>query len=958
VPKSFYIIDGHAQIYRAYFAPFRDLTGPTGEPTKATFVFTQWLINLVQARRPDYLAMTIDSGGDEGVFRKEIYPEYKANRKPPPDDFAPQEGRILQIVRDAGIPIFAKPGFEADDLIATMAKRLCQEDWEVFVVSKDKDLRQIIRPCVVMYDMQSGQVTDAARMAQEQGYGPDKAIDVQTLMGDAIDNVPGIPGVGPKTAAMLVNKYGSAEAVLDHLSELTPKLRENFDKHRDRLPLARKLVTLKDDVEFAFEPEQCRFPGLDADALRTHLQSLGFTSLLKRIEVATAAAAAAGNKDSAPDANPAIFRSGLFDHLATAPPPPVTASKTTKAAASAATTAAATADAPPAPQTATGCTYLLVRTPGEFAAFLEELKQQPRFAFDTETDALGAMASNLVGLSFSWKHGCGYYLPVRGPLGETVLDAAAVLAALKPVLEDPAVRKVGHNIKYDLLVMRKAGIIVRGVVLDSMVGAFLIDASRLQYGIDRLALEMLNYQKITTQEMIGKGKNQTSMDRVPLEQIAAYASEDADIALRLADLIDEKLKRYPDLRVLNDTVETPLIDVLVEMESNGIAIDPAILKEQSVVLGALAEALRGQIMEAAGCQFNPDSPKQLADVLFNQLKLKVVKKNKTGPSTDVEVLEKLAALHKCPRLILEYRSLVKLKNTYLDNLTDYLNPRTGRIHASFNQIGAATGRLSCSDPNLQNIPIRTEEGRRIRLAFVPGDRARNVLLTCDYSQVELRLLAHFTQEPALLRAFEADEDIHKAVAAEVFNVPLDQVTKGQRGQAKTINFGIIYGVSAYGLARRIDGLSVGAAQELIDAYNKRFPSIRTFLEQCVMQAQSQGYVETILGRRRPITEIHSSILSMRNAGERMAINSVVQGSAADLIKIAMVNVHKRLRAEASPSRLLLQVHDELVLETPEAVVEAEAELVRQEMIRAGEPLKLKVPLKVDAGWGKNWEEGK
>ncbi len=410
------------------------------------------------------------------------------------------------------------------------------------------------------------------------------------------------------------------------------------------------------------------------------------------------------------------------------------------------------------------------------------------------------------------------------------------------------------------------------------------------------------------------------------------------------------------MKKLADDVEIPLVDVLAEMEFNGIAVDPAILKEQSAVLGERAEALHRKIQEAAGTDINPDSPKQLAELLFTKLKLKVVKRTKTGPSTDVEVLEKLASVHPVPKLVLEYRSLVKLKNTYLDNLTEYINPKTKRIHGNFNQTGAATGRLSMSDPNLQNIPIRTDEGRRIRLAFVPGDPVNNVLLTADYSQIELRILAHFTEEPALMRSFEADEDVHRTVAAEVFGVAPDQVTREQRGYAKTINFGIIYGVSAFGLSRRIEGLSVKAAGELIASYNRRFPRIQHFLAQCVAHAQDHGYVETIMGRRRPLPEINSGVITMRNASERMAINSVVQGSAADLIKIAMLNLHRRLKRESSRSKMLLQVHDELVFETPADGVEAEAAIVREEMVAAGRQLKLKVPLKVEAGWAKNWQE--
>jgi DNA polymerase-1 len=565
------------------------------------------------------------------------------------------------------------------------------------------------------------------------------------------------------------------------------------------------------------------------------------------------------------------------------------------------------------------------------------------------------MRSNLVGMSFSWNQNTGWYIPVRAPGGPTELNASVVLPMVAPFLEDPRIGKIGHNIKYDILSMRCAGVQVRGVVMDTMVAAFLLEPGRMTFGIDRLALDLLNFRKIPTSDLIGKGKNQISMDRVDVARVARYAAEDVDVAWRLANLLSPRLDAIPQLRQLHDTWETPLVDVLADMEANGIAVDPTILKEQSAVLGQRIDVLRARIHEAAGGEFNIDSPRQLGDILFNRLKLKSVKSTKTGPSTDVEVLDRLSDEHPVPRLVLEYRSLVKLKNTYLDNLTDFVNPRTGRIHASFNQTGAATGRLSCSDPNLQNIPIRTDEGRRIRLAFVPGDPAKNVLVTADYSQIELRLLAHLCREPALLRAFEADQDIHAAVAAEVFGVAVADVSKAQRAQAKIINFGIVYGVTASGLARRIEGMNVASAQALIDAYDKRFPAVKQFMDQCVVLARTQGFVETIMGRRRPIPEVNSGTLSIRRAGERMAINSVVQGSAADLIKMAMVNIHRIILKEKRPSKLLVQVHDELVFETPAEAVETESEFIQREMTGA---MSLAVPLKVSLGSGHNWQEVK
>ncbi|HWB53378.1 MAG TPA: DNA polymerase I, partial [Tepidisphaeraceae bacterium] len=865
---------------------------------------------------------------------------YKANRRERPDDFNPQEDRILRIVRDAGVPIFGKPGFEADDLIATMTRKLCDSGWDIYLVSKDKDLRQILNDCTYMYDVQKDEVIDSKKMEEKVGYSPAEAIEVQTLMGDTIDNVPGIPGVGEKTAAKLIKKYHKADDVLKHLDELTPKMRENFEKYAERLPISRQLVTLKTDVDIEFDPENCVFTGLNVEALKPHLTELGFTSLLKRLGMEEAERTTTATVRRAVQLKPAKFEEGLFAGI------DIEADQIA---------ATAVAERDPSMLDGDGLDYQLIDTDDKFEAFLEEIKKQKRFAFDTETTSLDPVDADLIGMSFSWKAGTGYYVPVRGPAGCAHIDCDRVLESLKPILENPKIKKVGHNLKYDMLVMRVSGIELRGIEMDSMVAAFLIDPTRLRYGIDELARELLNFRKMPTADLIGKGKHQITMDRVELERVARYASEDADIALRLADMLKARLEELPTIKKLHDELELLLIDVLAEMEFNGVAIDENILKEQSEVLGQRIEELRKQIMDCAGCEFNPDSPKQLGEVLFVKLGLRIIKKNKTGPSTDVEVLEKLSIEHPVPKLVLEYRSLVKLKNTYLDNLTTYVSPRDHRIHTSFNQTGAETGRLSSSDPNLQNIPIRTDEGRRIRLAFIPGDPKNNVLVTADYSQIELRVLAHFTQEPALMEAFERDEDIHQAVAAEVFNVPLNEVTKAQRGQAKTINFGIIYGVSAYGLARRIDNLTVRSAQDLIDAYNKRFPRIAQFMDQCVMHARTEGYVETIRGRRRPIPDINSQVLAIRNASERMAINSVVQGSAADLIKVAMLNIHRRMKKETWQSKLLLQVHDELVFETPAKIVESEAEMIRHEMTTA---MKLSVPLKVEIGWGKNWQEGK
>ncbi|MBC8105334.1 MAG: hypothetical protein H7Z14_01995, partial [Anaerolineae bacterium] len=511
MPKSnsFYIIDGHAHIYRAYFAPFRDLTSPiNNEPTKATYVFTQMLLNLIEQRKPDYLAMVIDSG-DETVFRKEFFPQYKANRTPPPDDFHPQEQRILQIVKDAGVPIYAKPGFEADDLIATMARELCEQDFEVYLVSKDKDLRQLLTPCVHMYDVQTNEVIDERKLEEKVGYGPREAVEVQTLMGDNIDNVPGIPGVGEKTAAKLIKKYGTADAVLKHLDELTPKLRENFEKNAGNLAMARRLVTLKSDVDFDFSVEACRFTGLNNEALKPHFELLGFRNLLSRLGVEVDQAPSAAKPQAA------VKPAAKYQPLA--------ASESLFGDVSVPLSGHATPAVEGGPQTCADCKYTLIDTDEKFADFLAQLHKAKRFAFDTETDALGAMQGGLVGMSFSWEAGVGYYVPVKGPVGCEILDCDRVLREVKPILENAKIEKVGHNLKYDIQVMRQAGVHVRGVVMDTMMAAFLIDAGRLRYNINDLSLELLNFRKIDTAELIGKGKKQIRMDQVALERIATYA---------------------------------------------------------------------------------------------------------------------------------------------------------------------------------------------------------------------------------------------------------------------------------------------------------------------------------------------------------------------------------------------------------------------------------------------------
>ena len=904
--KTLYILDGHSQIYRAYYAPFRDLTSPTGEPTRATFVFCNMLLKFVQDRQPEYLAMAVD-GPTEKLSRRKEYPDYKVTRKPPPDDFRPQAERIVQIVEAMGIPVLEVEGFEADDVMATLTEKFAAAKMNVVLISRDKDLDQLVGPHVVLYDPMKDETFDAAAIEANKGYPPGKAIEVQTLSGDSTDNIPGVPGVGPKTAAKLIARYGTVEEVLKHADELTPKLRSNLLDSAETLPLSRKLVTLRRDVPLEVDLEAMAFAGIDAGAIAPIFAELGFNRLLEQLgpvgerveaKVDVQKVAKAGGRTSSAD----------FD-------------------------------------------YACIDTEKALAAVVRKLAKAKRLAVDTETTSTQPMWAELVGISLAWQPGKAVYLPVKGPLGDQTLDLDHVRKALAPVLADQRVEKVGHNLKYDLNVLAGVDMPIAGRMFDTMVAAHVLDSSRATYKLDALAAELLNHQCIPIEEVIGRGRNQITMNAAPVAAVAPYAAEDADVALRLADVLRPKLEAE-GLADLFNQLEMPLLPVLGEMERHGILVDPATLKRQETELSRRADKLRQRVLALAGRQFNVDSTKQLAEVLFSDLKLPVLKKTKTGASTDSSVLEQLAVLHELPAVVLDYRKLTKLLGTYLKALAQCIHPETGRVHTSFHQAGTATGRLSSSDPNLQNIPVRTEEGRQIRSAFVADEGC--VLLSADYSQIELRVLAHLCQDPTLLEAFGADQDIHRIVAAEVFGVPVKQVTPEQRARAKTVNFGIIYGQTAFGLSVTLRIPRREAAQ-FIASYKQRFPRIEEFLQACVAQARQQGYVETILQRRRRIADIDSRNAQRRALAERLAINSVVQGSAADLIKRAMVNIGQRIRREKRPSRMLLQIHDELVFEVPRKAVAAEKKMIVEEMSAA---IELRVPLKVDVGVGENWMEAK
>jgi DNA polymerase-1 len=926
--KTFYVIDGHSQIFRAYHAMRPgSMTGPDGEPTWATFIFIRMLLKFIRERRPTYLAMAIDGPRAE-LKRTAEYPDYKANRPPLPEDFPPQEAQIFRAIEALGIPMLKAQGYEADDILATIAEQLAGEEMDVVIVSRDKDLDQLVNDHVVLYDPMKDEMLDAATIETAKGYRPDQAVEVQALMGDSSDNIPGVPGVGPKTAAKLIAKYGTAEAVLEHADEQTPKLSENLLKHAADLRLSRQLVELDRDVPIELDLDEMRTEAMDYENLRPLFEELGFQSLLDDLDAAKQTAEGG-------EPNPDAARDGTAE-------PSRPAQATTPARPSKTTTAE-------------DFDYRLIDTPEALAEVAEVLGSVSRLSVDTETTSVQPMWASLVGISLAWEPGRGVYIPVAGPLMATTLEAEAVREAVGPALADPNIEKIAHNLKYDRIVLQQAGYELAGPCFDTLIAAHVLDSSRLTYKLDALALDILNHKCIPIEEIIGSGRNQTTMDAVPTETVAPYAAEDADVALRLAEVLRPQLQAE-GLDVLLRDVEMPLLPVLAEMERTGIRVDPQRLKAMAVELGSQAEALHDAILHAAGRPFNPDSPKQLGEVLFEELGFPVVKRTKTGPSTNSSVLEQLAAEHAdkppLPALILKYRKLTKLIGTYLKALGECIHPTTGRVHTSFHQAGTATGRLSSSDPNLQNIPIRTEEGRQIRSAFVADDGCK--LLAADYSQVELRMLAHFCRDETLMQAFADDQDIHAIVAAEVFGVPLADVTPEQRGRAKGVNFGIIYGQTAFGLARGLQ-IPQREAAEFITTYHQRFPRIHEFLDACIRQAKQAGYVETIFKRRRPIAEIDSSNAQRRAAAERLAINSVVQGSAADLIKQAMIKLDARIRNEDRKTRMLLQIHDELVFEIPEADVETDRSMIVEEMTQA---IELAVPLKVDVGVGENWLEAK
>ncbi len=890
---SLYLIDGSAYIFRAFYGVRHHLTNSKGMPTNALYGFTTMLMKVVREEEPEYLAVVFDT--KEKTFRHDLFPDYKANRGEPPEDLKAQFPYFKKLVDSFNITTLSREGYEADDIIGTLARQGEREGMHVVIVSGDKDMMQLVSPDIVMLDTMKNKTLGEAEVVEKFGVKPELVIEVLGLMGDSSDNVPGVAGVGPKTAIDLIQKFGSMAEVYKQLESIDKKkLKEKLETHKDNAFLSRKLVTI--DTEMALDSEIKDMVRRDPDTekMRGLFEELEFGTLLNDLPESESL--------QAPE----------------------------------------TVDAK----------YEAVLTDKQLDALIKELKKAKEFAVDLETTGLRPVWAKIVGLSFSIKEGSGWYIPVGHQyLGAPVqLNKSKVLEKLAPLLEDRKFSKFGHNIKYDLIVFKNEGIDLQGIGFDSMLAAYVLDPTRRNYGMDALSLEILNRKTIHYEDVAGKGAKQIGFDEVSIESATDYAAEDADVTLQLTQKLGSQLKNAE--KKLFEEIEMPLIDVLASMELTGIRLNKKHLAQLSKVLEKDMAGLEKEIHQLAEEEFNVNSPKQLAVILFEKLKLPVVKKTKTGYSTDVKVLEELASKHPLPDKVLTFRQMAKLKSTYVDSLPNEVFEGTGRVHTSYNQTVAATGRLSSSDPNLQNIPIRTELGKEIRKAFVADEGCE--LLASDYSQIELRVLAHLSKDPALVRAFEKGEDIHTRTAAEIFGTSLDDVGEDSRRIAKAVNFGIVYGLSAFGLSRQLK-ISPKEAKTFIEQYFELYSNVKQFMESTIEQVKERGYSTTLLNRRRYLPDIHSKNRQVREATERIAINSPVQGSAADLIKIAMIRLHKHLNKKNYRSRMILQVHDELVFECPMEEKEKLETLVRKEMEGV---FKLKVPLVVDMAWGQNWRDAK
>lgn len=895
-----FLVDGSAYFFRAYYA-LPPLSTSKGEPTNAIFGFSSMLHKLIREKKPKYLAIVFDS--KEATFRDEIYEDYKANRKEMPDDLAAQIPYIKRVVEAFKIPVVEKPRFEADDLIASIVHQLAKEkDLEIVVVSSDKDLMQLVNPKVVLYDpahIKGPKTYDKDAVKEKFGVDPQQVRDLLALMGDSSDNIPGVPGVGPKTAAELINRYSSVENLYSHLGEIKkPALKKNLEDYRGDAELSLKLVTLERDVGEGFKLAKFLYAGPDNDMVVDLFRELEFNRLLKDLEVKRSAAKSESSDVKRGD-------------------------------------------------------YTSITDTKMLAEWVKKIEGCERFAVDTETDSVNPVKARLVGVSIALKVGSqieAAYMPLRHK-SDVVPKQVPVeegVRLLKRVLENGKIKKVAQNIKFDYLVFKGDGITVRGIDDDTMLISYCLNPSS-QHNLDALTLYYLNHQNISFHEVVGKGASQITFDMVPLERATPYAAEDADVTLRLSEVLGSELSKDPELERLYRDIELPLAPLLAEMELRGVKIDRTYLKRLQQELGGEVEKYQEKIEELVGEKVNVNSNQQLQTILFDKLGLPSVKRTKSGYSTDSEVLETLAPLHPLPRLIIQYREVSKLKSTYVDSLLK-LADEHDRVHTSYNQTIAATGRLSSSNPNLQNIPIRTELGKKIRQAFItePGW----CLLSADYNQVELRLLAHIANDKELIKAFKNNHDIHTSTAAEIFGVGYDKVTEEQRREAKAMNFGIIYGISPFGLSRQLS-ISQDKAKQYIDRYFERYSAVKEYIEAAVKSAGENGFVKTMFGRRRYLPELHSKNPAVRSFAERIAINSPIQGTAADIIKAAMLKIVERFSRDGLKARLILQVHDELIAEVPKEEIERVKSIIQDEMSGV---MKLSVPLNVSIGVGKSWAD--
>jgi len=916
------LIDGSSYLYRAFHA-LPPLTNAHGEPTGALF----GVVNMLRAtlkERPEYVAFVVDAPGK--TFRDDLYADYKANRPPMPDDLRPQIEPMCRIVEALGLSILRIPGVEADDVIGTLALQGHRDGLHVTISTGDKDFAQLVRPGIELVNTMTGSRMDSdAAVMEKFGVRADQIVDLLALMGDAVDNVPGVEKCGPKTAAKWLAEYQHLDGVIAAAPTMKGKIGENLRAALERLPLNRELVTIRTDVPLEVTPQTLPLREPDVPSLSELYLRYGFTQALKELGGPVPAPAAASDAPVSLRGTAAGYARGTAEE----------------------------AVVPVDPALSAPGEYEMVLTTEQLDAWVQRLATAELISFDTETDALDAMRANLVGISLAVEPGRAAYIPVGHdyPGAPAQLPREQVLAALRPALEDPTRKKLGQHGKYDLHVLRRHGVNLQGYHDDTMLESFVLNSTATRHDMDSLAMRYLGYTTIKFEEVAGKGAKQISFSQVGLDEACRYAAEDADVTLRLHHALQPQLQATPSLDGVYRDIEMPLVPVLARIEANGVHIDMAELRRQSQDLGSRMLAAQQKATELAGRTFNLDSPKQLQAVLFDELQLPALVKTPKGqPSTNEEALEAIAEQHELPRVILEYRGLAKLRSTYTDKLPEMINQDTGRVHTSYHQSGAATGRLSSSDPNLQNIPIRTEDGRRIRRAFVapPGRK----ILACDYSQIELRIMAHLSEDPGLVRAFEQGVDVHRATAAEVFSRSLEEVTSNERRAAKAINFGLMYGMSAFGLARNL-GIDRGQAQDYVALYFSRYPGVRDFMERMRQQARDQGYVETLFGRRLYLNDINARNQGLRAGAERAAINAPMQGTAADIIKRAMVKVDSWLQDHSDQAKMILQVHDELVFETESSFLDTLRLKVVELMSSAAE---LRVPLVVDAGVGDNWDE--